>query len=60
MQHLIQRHSEPNQYDHAPYGTLCEIVGTKELYIQHSKDEENPKWVSVERKSPAHLENEPG
>lgn len=54
MKAFLIRHSEPNQFDHAPYGTLCEIASTKELFIQKSKDESNPKWVQIERKSRIH------
>lgn len=45
---MLFRHSAPGQYDQAPYGALCE-VGTdkKELYVQRSRDEENPVWVNM-------------
>jgi hypothetical protein len=44
---MLIRHSEPNKYDQAPYGTqLCVKLTDDELeyYIQLSNDEENPRW----------------
>lgn len=52
MKAFLIRHSEPNQFDHAPYGTLCEVASTKQLFIQNSKDEENPKWIEVKSETP--------
>jgi hypothetical protein len=43
----IIRHSAPSKLDHAPFGTECHVdigEGEYQLYIQYSKDEENPQW----------------
>jgi hypothetical protein len=47
---VIIRHSEPNKYDQAPYGTYCRVIEEKWIhtYVQHSEDEDNPKWVHYE------------
>ncbi len=51
---VLLRHSAPNLFDHAPYGTLCEVryEGKRELYIQNSKDDANPKWIEVKSETP--------
>jgi hypothetical protein len=44
---LIQRHSAPNIYDHAPVGSQCKVVahdGSFVMYTQTSRDENNPRW----------------
>lgn len=50
---VITRHSVPNQYDQAPYGALCEVIeaNNRDLYIQHSKDEDNPRWVHIKHET---------
>lgn len=47
---FIIRHSEPNKYDQAPYGTYCRVIEEKWIhtYVQYSEDEDNPKWVHYE------------
>lgn len=47
MEQILQRYSAPNQYDHAPQGTLCKVLVDQsrwEIYIQKSPDEEHPQW----------------
>lgn len=43
---ILIRHSPPNQYDQAVYGTKCKVVGYQvvDWYVQKSLDEDNPKW----------------
>lgn len=45
----INRFGEPGKMDHAPYGTECKVTKHKDfdLYIQMSKNEENPNWVFI-------------
>ena len=45
----IVRHSEPNQYDQAPKGTICVVIPeeTGDQYIQRSDDSNNPRWEKV-------------
>ena len=40
----IRRHSAPTYLDNLPQGTNI-VVAEKELYIQTSRDENNPCWV---------------
>jgi hypothetical protein len=48
----IWRHSPPNKYDEAPFGTHCkvlhEVSNTYDLYIQYSKEDGHPKWELIE------------
>lgn len=54
QQNVIERHGEPNQYDHAPYGTICKVKNSSldqqqyALYKQTSQEEENPRWVLLD------------
>ena len=46
MDNLV-RHSAPNKYDQAPFGTKCYVYVTdveREVYIQRSKQENDPNW----------------
>ncbi|MFI5332584.1 MAG: hypothetical protein ACHQVS_00615 [Candidatus Babeliales bacterium] len=49
MKQPLYRHSAPTKYDQAPYGTLCEVINSEgnQLYVQRSRDEENPLWVHM-------------
>ncbi len=41
---VLQRYSSPTKYDQAPMGTRCKIIGSEDIYIQISRDEDNPIW----------------
>lgn len=48
---VIVRSGPPHKYDQAPYGTYCKVIILPDeyaLYIQDSKDEENPRWEYLE------------
>ena len=50
----ILRKGPPSIHDQAPYGSLCiskifsETGPTHHVYLQQSKDENNPDWVLIE------------
>ena len=47
---IIKRFSEPNQFDHAPKGTLCYVLldsTTYDIYRQRSDDDTRPDWHHV-------------
>jgi hypothetical protein len=51
---MIRYTSAPTKYDKAPYGTFCSVLlndeGTiKELYVQASRNEDDPQWISAEQ-----------
>lgn len=44
---MIIRNGPPNNYDHAPQGTICKVMindQCHERYVQRSSDEEKPEW----------------
>lgn len=44
---MLVRRTPPTKYDQHEYGTLCKVTddkGNEEVYIQLSKDTENPIW----------------
>jgi len=43
---VIQRMSDPNTYDHAPYGTLC-ITNDGKVFKQIHKDSDKPIWDNI-------------
>lgn len=49
---IIKRHSEPNRFDQAPYGTQCEVSNEAivEIYMQVSSNEEMPIWQNIGQK----------
>lgn len=50
---VIHRYiASPTHYNKEPYGTFCSVMqndeGTEqEYYVQVSKDEDNPRWMSA-------------
>lgn len=40
----VVKHTKPTRYDRYQRGTLWEIEGTNETFIQVSIDENNPLW----------------
>ena len=50
---MVRYTAAPTKYDPAPYATVCAVHlnddgSIKKLYVQISKDEHDPIWVSVE------------
>lgn len=48
---VLIRHSKPNKYDQAPYGTVCKVINDfkeSETYKQISNDQDNPIWEYIE------------
>lgn len=49
--HTIFRVGVPSKFDQYPHGTTCKTEsshdGNYELYIQFSKNEEEPKWELI-------------
>lgn len=45
---IVVRHSEPTILDALPFGSQCRVPRSNklsyDLYVQISRDEENPKW----------------
>ena len=41
---IIFRHSPPNKYDQAAYGTECHILSSEVIYIQKSMNDAEPDW----------------
>lgn len=48
---VLERHSKPGQYDHAPQGTKCRVILQEtrvEWYEQRSTQEDEPRWEKVD------------
>lgn len=41
----VLKHTNPTRYDNHKYGTLWEIEGTDDVYVQVSINPENPTWL---------------
>lgn len=50
---LIERQAEPSYLDKAPYGVICKLKDKEIYYRQESKDEENPRWLEIDK--PLHI-----
>ena len=51
---MIRYTSAPTKFDKAPHGTFCSVMlndeGTQqELYVQASRNEDDPQWISAEQ-----------
>lgn len=44
----IIRNGAPNLFDHAPFGSTCYSTQEDKIYIQMSKEEDQPNWVLKE------------
>ena len=46
----VKRYAVPSRYEPSPYGTVCEVIAEQdqpsEFYVQVSKDEQSPLWIS--------------
>jgi hypothetical protein len=53
MKSHITRLSPPNEFDQVVYGTYCLVLDSygdlEEVYIQNSKDDDEPEWVVVDK-----------
>lgn len=49
---VLSRHSEPSALDMAPYKSLCRVdiphTSCYELYVQSSKNENEPVWLKID------------
>jgi len=61
MKSYITRLSTPNEFDQVVYGTYCIVLDTngdlEEVYIQNSKDDDDPEWVVVDKYKYNYKEN---
>jgi hypothetical protein len=46
---MLERYVAPSKYVEAPYGTLCKVIDSKELfYVQVSQNTDEYQWETVE------------